>query len=142
VRLVVGQKRAEAGAIARPLVGLRDFGRTGRGRFGVGDELERDLTHPQFVARLELPLAFELGRLVVQERAVAAAQVLDEVRVAFPQNLAMVAADRSDLDVNVALGMPPEDALFALQLVAFAGLGPGERLQIVVGHTSGRHEKA
>ena len=123
--LVVGQEGAQSGTVDLPAGQAPD-----NDRRRIRLERECHLAHAQLIAVPQLAPPLNLGRLFVQKRAVAAAEVFDGVARAVLDDLAMVAADGADLNDDLAVRMATQDVLLAVERIAFAGLRPVIRLQV------------
>ena len=100
--------------------------RTRRSRPKVKLTSQTRTTSPSFSGRRP----FDFLRLIVQKRAVAAAQVFELVVVPFADDLAVVAADGADLDHDMAIGVAAQNPLVALELIFAAGLRSVVRQQV------------
>ena len=74
-------------------------------------------------------------RLVVQEGAIAATEVFEEIIAFLANNLRVIAANGTDVNVDLAVGMSAHDMLVPPKLVPCAGVRTIIRRQVVHGST-------
>src|SRR5262249_40835804 len=89
----------------------------------VGLKRKADFADADDVAQLQRATTVDLLGLIVEKGAVAAAEILDLVVVPFVNDLAVITTDCTDLDDDVAVGVPSKNRLVPFQLVLAASLG-------------------
>ena len=88
---------------------------------------QRQVADFQAVAVFQRLAALDLA--AVDERAVAAVQVLDVIAAVFLDDLRVLAADRGGVEENIAVGMPPQDGTVAIERVLLAAAQRLKKLQ-------------
>ena len=82
-------------------------------------ECQRQIANFYFVAIAQL--LRRLNRLAVDERAVAALQIFNEILAVHQRNLRMLPADGALIEHDVALGMPPQNRALLRQRKPLSG---------------------